>query len=196
MPSGIYERTPEMRKRISDKLKSLGIKPKTSIRGNKLSEEHRHKLSLAHQGRPLSEQHKRALLGRVPWNKGAKMSKDFCQKMSKARLGRRPWNKGMVGYKSGDQHYNWRGGITPINEGIRKSTEYKLWRRSVFERDRYVCVWCKQANRVIHADHIKPFSLYPELRFAIDNGRTLCVDCHKTTKTYGVQPKTNHATKN
>lgn len=68
---------------------------------------------------------------------------------------------------------------------IRKSKEYKLWRKAVFERDDYTCIWCGQRGGYLNADHIKPFALFPELRFAIDNGRTLCVDCHKKTGTWG-----------
>jgi hypothetical protein len=91
---------------------------------------------------------------------------------------------------SGDKHYAWKGGISTINEKIRHSLEYRLWRETVFKRDNYTCVWCGTKSRiglsvVLHADHIKPFSKYPELRFAIDNGRTLCVQCHRTTDTYG-----------
>ena len=86
----------------------------------------------------------------------------------------------------GKNHKDWQGGITPINEKLRKSIEYKLWRKAVFERDNYTCIWGgKEHGSKLHADHIKPFALFPELRFAIDNGRTLCKDCHKLTDTYG-----------
>jgi 5-methylcytosine-specific restriction endonuclease McrA len=62
--------------------------------------------------------------------------------------------------------------------------EYKLWRRAVFTRDNFTCIWCGIKGD-IEADHIKPWSLFPALRYAIDNGRTLCKDCHKKTDTYG-----------
>ena len=98
--------------------------------------------------------------------------------------------------KIGELNPNWKGGISPLNTCIRMSMEYRLWRNAVLERDNYTCIWCglKQGwnkelkkQNIIHADHIKPFCDYPELRFAIDNGRTLCIDCHKTTDTWGAR---------
>lgn len=86
--------------------------------------------------------------------------------------------------RKGKNNNMWKGGITPINMAIRSSPEYKLWRTAVFERDNYTCIWCGYKGSLLQADHIKPFAYYPELRFAIDNGRTLCVACHKTTDTY------------
>lgn len=90
-------------------------------------------------------------------------------------------------WMTGPNSLNWKGGITSANRKIRNSKEYALWRTAVFERDDYTCIWCEQRGGKLNADHIKPFSLFPELRFAIDNGRTLCEACHRTTDTYGMR---------
>lgn len=90
----------------------------------------------------------------------------------------------------GVNHHAWKGGVTVPNELARKSQEYRLWRESVFKRDNYTCQECGVRGGcgkkvVLNADHIKPFAWFPELRYAIDNGRTLCIYCHKKTPTYG-----------
>lgn len=87
-------------------------------------------------------------------------------------------------FNRGENHYNWQGGITKENSKIRNSLEYKKWRKIVMERDKYICCFCGVIGGKLQVDHIKPFSLYPELRFSIDNGRTLCIDCHKKTDTF------------
>ncbi len=94
--------------------------------------------------------------------------------------------KNRKGYNS----HLWKGGKTIKSKIIRGSFQYKLWRESVFKRDNWTCIFCgirskKGIKVILQADHIKPFAIYPELRFVIDNGRTLCLDCHKTTDTYG-----------
>lgn len=86
---------------------------------------------------------------------------------------------------TGKNNPNWRGGKTSENEKIRKSKEYELWRISVFIRDNYTCQECGHKGGNLNVDHIKQFAYFPQLRFAIDNGRTLCVECHRGTKTYG-----------
>ena len=99
----------------------------------------------------------------------------------------------------GEKNYQWKGGITPLNAKIRTSPEYRVWRQAVFERDNWACVLCSAhtgtGHRVIlHADHILPFATYPELRFDVSNGRTLCRSCHMMTETWG--PNMNRRKKN
>lgn len=97
--------------------------------------------------------------------------------------------KRMSDNRKGESHWNWQGGINNINDTIRKSFEYKLWREAVFKRDDHTCQECKVRGGKLHAHHMKPFSLFPELRFAIDNGVTLCKICHQQTDTWGIKAK-------
>lgn len=85
---------------------------------------------------------------------------------------------------TGKNNFNWKGGVISINEKIRKSFEYEEWRKAVIERDFYTCQHCKKAGNYLEVDHIKPFSLFPELRLEISNGRTLCHSCHMKTYSY------------
>lgn len=191
MPKGI-SKTPE----ISYKKRSQ------SLLGHGFSEETKTKMSLAKKGKKLSEEHRRNMSLAKMGNKimvGRKLSEEWKKNIGLKSLGNKS-NKGrkltlehrkhisdmLKGLKKGEKHWNWQGGIFMKNLTIRKSFEYKLWRESVFKRDNYTCIWCG-AKGDIHADHIKRFSEYPELRFAIDNGRTLCVPCHKTTETWGTR---------
>jgi len=141
--------------------------------------------------------------------KGYKHTPETCEKLRKANTGkvqsaetrlklsviqrgqkRKPCppeiRKKISEAQRGPKSHKWKGGISSTNELIRKSVEYKLWREAVFKRDSWTCIWGGKAHgSKLVADHIKPFAKYPELRFAIDNGRTLCEGCHKTTETFG-----------
>lgn len=78
-----------------------------------------------------------------------------------------------------ERSYLWKWGITPERTKIRTSIEYKLWRDAVLARDNFTCqkTWKRWGDMEVH--HIKNFSHFPELRFAIDNGITLCKESHK-----------------
>jgi hypothetical protein len=177
MPRGIYKRTPEY-------LEKLRKNP-PSNKGGKFSDASKLKCSLAQmrnkkalgvkRSEKFKENIKDKLKGRPSVLRGTKKSIETRFNMQKAQQKR----------IDDGTHNFWKGGINKINLKIRGSLEYKLWRESVFERDKWTCVWCGEKGGKIHADHIKPFALYPELRFALDNGRTLCVPCHRTTDTWG-----------
>jgi hypothetical protein len=87
----------------------------------------------------------------------------------------------------GENNPRWKGGTSAFRSRFQATNAYKAWRKAVYTRDDYTCVECGTAGTGcnLNADHIKPFSTHPDLRLDVGNGRTLCVDCHKKTATYG-----------
>lgn len=77
--------------------------------------------------------------------------------------------------------HNSKGRIRYYRIKIQSSRVYRLWRKSVFERDKYTCLICGKVGGQINAHHIASFKDYPLLRFDVNNGVTLCVDCHYIT---------------
>lgn len=59
------------------------------------------------------------------------------------------------------------------------SPEGKVWRLTIFERDKFICQKCGRLGGKLMAHHIKSFRNYPDLRMDINNGITLCEGCHK-----------------
>lgn len=125
------------------------------------------------------------------------------------RKGQVPWNKGLKNWRPNYKHSKLTKqkigmGNTKqfckshINELIRKSTRFKLWRITIFERDNYTCQDCKRRSRKgeriqIHPHHLcelaKIISHYKiknitqahqiPILWDIDNGITLCSRCHQ-----------------
>lgn len=156
-----------------------------SHRGKVLSAEHKAKIADALRGKKKSQEHSRKIgLSK----KGIRMSDEARLKMSRShkgiKYGIETRLKKSAAARRGAANNKWKGGITPLNTVLRQSLEYKLWCESIFARDSWTCQACGERGGNLQADHIKPFSLYPELRLALDNGRTLCVACHKKTPSY------------
>jgi 5-methylcytosine-specific restriction endonuclease McrA len=108
-------------------------------------------------------------------------------------------NQIKLAYKIRKEYYDKIGRVSPLYKIIKKSKKYTDWRTSIFQRDDYTCQECKTRGFEIQAHHKKPFSfiyrqvinigdaldtsfekamIYEPL-WDLDNGITLCKDCHK-----------------
>lgn len=68
----------------------------------------------------------------------------------------------------------------------RKTHSYWQWMLAVKNRDRWTCVNCGDKTKVI-AHHIFRFWSFPEFRYSVDNGMTLCKPCHTLVSKYDRQ---------
>jgi len=117
-----------------------------------------------------------------------------------------PWAKGKNNTnfgKVGKDHPRWRENKQrPFLKTIRELFKYRQWRSDIFTRDNFTCVFCGEKGIELNADHfpkrfidivndykiktIDEANLCEEL-WNINNGRTLCVKCHRKTDTWGKQ---------
>lgn len=148
-------------------------------RGKSPSEETRKKLSAAKLGRPNKPEANQKISGEKSYRwKGGKPKCVDCGNTLAGFYAKRCFScyaKQAVGENSA----HWQGGITPENAKIRNSKQMAEWRTAVFKRDDYCCQICKARGVHLHAHHIVPFSVNTDLRFALDNGQTLCKECHR-----------------
>lgn len=135
--------------------------------------------------------------GKKPWNKGNRAYNTNCKRcgieirdsVKRVYCSNLCWAKSVnVGRKrpdlTGENNYNWKGGISSLNDILRKQSKWKIWRELVFLRNNFICQNkdCKFCGNkigvLIHPHHIKPVALFPELVFNVDNGITYCAEFH------------------
>jgi len=139
--------------------------------GKKHSIETKNKQSEASKGKPKSIEHiknmKKALTGlsKPKWSDESKLNLSLSRRGEKC-------------------YWLWKGGITPENKLARRGIEWNKWRSSVFTRDNWTCQTCGVRGGKLEAHHIKSFSEFPSLRYVVDNGMTLCRECHKLTDNF------------
>ncbi len=192
-------RTDEHKRKISE-----------ALTGKKRSEESKRKQSESMKGMnkgkkkpPLTDEHKRKIKdNNARYWKGKKRPKETCHKISLANKGKRnspntEFKKGMISPNRGkkrpeisrEKHWNWKGGRTKKDKALRRTLEYKQWRTAVFEKDNWTCQICGARSKkgkpiYLEAHHIKGVAHYPELVLMVDNGKTLCINCHGKTDNY------------
>ncbi len=123
---------------------------------------------------------------------GSHHSKESKEKISKSKKGRKQSiSERNMRYKisrKGAESNLWCGGKSKTYK-YRHTTgfAFKKWREAVFKRDNWTCQQCSKRSEsgsqvYLEAHHIKTWIEYPDLRYTVSNGQTLCRKCHNLTK--------------
>lgn len=102
-------------------------------------------------------------------------SAEYKKKISLKNSGQ---NNGMFGITK-ENHPNWNPNLTDEERKNNHSVYgISIWKRKVKERDNYTCQKCGSIKQIC-AHHINNFAKFKEQRLLVENGITLCKDCHK-----------------
>jgi len=204
--AGYYKRTIKHRKRHSEickkggtgKWKRTPIHKQTMSRatkGRKFSLKHRENLSLALKKRWKKGGFKHLKKRKKRTEAQKQKIKDFWKNLTEEEkeIRRKKAISNLPKNVKLENNPNWKGGITPKNEIIRKSLKTRLWRETVFKRDNWTCQKYRIKSGKLHSHHILNFSKHPKLRFAIDNGITLSKRAHE--EFHAIYGRTNNTKK-
>jgi len=103
-----------------------------------------------------------------------------CNKCKPERISKSLKENGNLKPKYGSDHPNWNSNLTDEErQKNRDILENEIWRKEVFERDNYTCQICEQHGKKLCAHHLDGYHWAIDKRFDVNNGITLCKDCHK-----------------
>ena len=135
-------------------------------------------------GKKHSKKHKLAISKSMLGKNTYKRTEKQKETLRNLRKGKPSPNKGKpMLWSSKEKHWNWKGGISKKDRLERLKFRQQI-QKEVFERDNYTCQMCGNKGVALQVDHIQSWKDYVELRFDINNCRTLCADCHYEI-TYG-----------
>ena len=106
------------------------------------------------------------------------------------RLKKSGENNPMYGVsRKGKDHPNWKSDKTNFERiNGRCLPGLNNWKKDVKERDNYTCQCCgfigKENDGKLRAHHLNNYLDFPEQRLDINNGITLCKDCHSSANGY------------
>lgn len=89
---------------------------------------------------------------------------------------------GLEGRFIGDKSHKWNPKLTKEDRLMNRSVFRKPindWRVKVFIRDKRTCAVCDYRGQEINAHHLDGWNWCKEKRFDLDNGITLCKECHR-----------------
>jgi len=93
---------------------------------------------------------------------------------------RKKSSKSQKGKRTGADNHNYNPNLTEADRIFgRKIPVYTEWRKAVYERDNFTCQCCgddRGGNLVAH--HKESYNNNPDLRTEVENGITLCEECH------------------
>lgn len=117
---------------------------------------------------------------------GIKQSKDVIEKrVKKIKEGYKNGRISFFAGKFGKDSPSWIPDRTKLKKSDEKRTSaYNYWRKQVWERDKFKCkISNEDCKGRLEAHHILPWRDYPELRYEINNGITLCHVHHPRKRT-------------